>query len=507
MPDKARNTEKLLSLLKVQNITQKRNELEAMSVPLFEVADGLDALPAPNKARMAELLEQPERATELVEALQERLQQTPRIALDSAPALLGASPTLTDGFRLLDNARHALAQPELTFAALEANRTDSAPVTTSLESFPGRDDAEIPIIPGMRKFETVADAHAWALTAAYAWGFRMANSKPACPPHTTSSSSFRYPLKTVGDKATVALFSDWGTGYYYSQYIAKHVADMNVMQAIHLGDVYYTGTQQEFSKQFEPILDRYILKRMPFFAMNANHEMDTHGIAYFSHLRRKRQQGGQNGYVEQPQEGSYFCLDNDHYQIIGIDTAYWKNGRCEAGLETGCDMMRNWLEQRLRQGRAAGKINILLSQNEPYELKEQDLLEDLGFILHTPQRSLVDLWFWGDQHYCALYPPTAQTPFIGSCIGHGGYPYSVKTRDWFSRHHVKPAWGETAPRFPQRPDRGNNGFCLLEAEPGQLRLRYIDWRRNDRCTVTIPVNNNRLDWARKSSVECDQYSS
>ena len=125
-----------------------------------------------------------------------------------------------------------------------------------------------------------------------------------------SASDFRYPLRTVGDKATVALFSDWGSGYYYSRYIAKHIAALDAGQAIHLGDVYYTGTQEEFRERFEPSLDKYLLRRMPFFAMNANHEMDTHGIAYFAHLRRKRAQGGQNGYVPQPQEGSYFCLAN-----------------------------------------------------------------------------------------------------------------------------------------------------------------------------------------------------
>jgi hypothetical protein len=82
----------------------------------------------------------------------------------------------------------------------------------------------------------------------------------------------------------------------------------------------------------------------------------------------------------------------------------------------------------------------------------------------------------------------------------------VRSKDWFNRHHVKPAWAETASRFEQRPDRGNNGFCLLEAEPGRLRLRYIDWRRNERCTVDLPVRNGRLDWAQKVSEACERYA-
>ncbi|MFP2924054.1 hypothetical protein ACLESO_02315 [Pyxidicoccus sp. 3LG] len=60
--------------------------------------------------------------------------------------------------------------------------------------------------------------------------------------------------------------------------------------------------------------------------------------------------------------------------------------------------------------------------------------------------------------------------------------------------------------MPQRPDRGDNGFCLLEAEPGLLRLRYIDWRALDRCTVEVPVVNGRLDWSHKKSAGCDAYA-
>lgn len=511
MADKADETVQLLSYLNIGGITREKDALEAHPAPAT-AAKGmvhLDLAPS-HEPGMAELLEQPRRAHELVDVLHQRLQQDPHAALETAPAVLGPSPTRSDAAELLDDARLALSRPVLTFQTVKANRTEAAPPPP--EQFPGRDDAEIPINPGLRKFEEGADWDAWALTATYAWAFRIAHSKPVCPPHTVSGTAFCYPLKTAGDKATVALFSDWGSGYYYSQYIAKHIGALGAQQAIHLGDVYYTGTQEEFRKQFEPYLDKYILRRMPFYGMNANHEMDTHGIAYFDYLRRKRALGAQSGYAEQPQEGSYFCLSNAHYQVIGLDTAYWKNGRINAGRSKGCDMMREWLQQRLQEGRNAGKVNILLSQNEPYEEKPEELLSDLDFVLRPSgqgsavERSLVDLWFWGDQHYCGLYPPTDRTPFIGSCIGHAGYPYGLKTRDWFARHFVKPAWGETAFRFEQRPDRGNNGFCFLEAEPDRLRLRYIDWRRNERCTVDLPVRNGRLDWANKVSAECDRYS-
>ncbi|MGA9524673.1 MAG: metallophosphoesterase [Myxococcaceae bacterium] len=459
----------------------------------FRPADLRKEPDSPEAARIAELLEQPdERVTDLVEAMQDLLEKNPRKVLGAAPAHLGASATPANFNWLFEEARRHLEAPALTLEVLKRNQPQGSSVGAELADFPGRDDTEIEITPRMRTFETLADAGAWAITAVQAAAFRVATSKPTLPPHTVSDTHFRYPLVTRNGEASVALFSDWGTGYYHSAYIAKHIAELGAQQAVHLGDVYYTGGLAEFRERFDPWIDKYILPRMPFFAMNANHEMDSHGIAYFDHLRSKRARGGQDGRPAQPQEGSYFCLYNDHYQVIGIDTAYWRNGRCPPGRDEGCDLMREWLETRLREGRAAGRINILLSQNEPWVERTTKLFEDLAFVL---QPELVDLWFWGDQHFCALYPPSNETPFVGSCIGHGGYPYSVKSRRWFGRHKVVPEWCETAPRFHLRKDRGNNGFCLLEAAPDQLRLRYVDWRRNARCTVDIPVHEGRLDWA------------
>ncbi|MFP2924055.1 hypothetical protein ACLESO_02320 [Pyxidicoccus sp. 3LG] len=438
--------QKLWGLLNLQDISPPASAVPE-SVAMSASLEALEASPgAPRAARststtarLKESMEQPDDTPALIEALQQKLQEDPQGALEAAPAQLGPEPTVADAYRLLDEARRAATQPELTYRTLESNRREGVNVSPDSVGFTGPGNPAIRIDPNLRKFEDRADAAAWALTASKAWGFRLVHKKPPLPLHTTASSRFCYPLKAAGDKATVALFSDWGSGYYHSRYIAWHIARLGAMQAIHLGDVYYTGTKQEFSEHFEPILDSDIVKTIPFFAMNANHEMDTHGIAYLDYLRRKRERGGQPGFVAQPQEGSYFCLDNAHYQVIGIDTAYWKNGRCRA-QDAGCDRMRAWLEERLRSGRQQGKVNILLSQNEPYMDKRRDLLGDLDFVLGgSGQGSLVDLWFWGDEHFCALYPPTERTPFIGSCIGHGGYPYDRKTQDWFGRHFVKPA--------------------------------------------------------------------
>lgn len=39
---------------------------------------------------------------------------------------------------------------------------------------------------------------------------------------------------------------------------------------------------------------------------------------------------------------------------------------------------------------------------------------------------LIHAWFWGDEHYAALYEPNDALAFVGSCVGHGGYPFGTK---------------------------------------------------------------------------------
>ena len=76
---------------------------------------------------------------------------------------------------------------------------------------------------------------------------------------------------------------------------------------------------------------------MPLYAMNANHEMDSHGIPYLDFLATKQTLGPGTGHAAQPQETSYFALVSDRYQVVGIDTAFHGNGRYQDGARVpGC---------------------------------------------------------------------------------------------------------------------------------------------------------------------------
>ncbi len=423
---------------------------------------------------------------ETVRALQDQVDD------EMAKEILG--PTATEGelLDILERAERLLEEPDATLSSLRATRGEGR--TFELppsERFDGYDPA-IKIEPDLHVFETFGDAPAWAVQAALAVFERQFVAKPAFIRHT-SQDSFVYDLgNDARGKTTVALFSDWGTGYYHSQYIARHIARLRPAQAIHLGDVYYAGRNREFTDYFTPHLDP-VLKLMPFYALNANHEMMARGKPYFNYLDVKHAKGKQPGNVAQPQRGSYFCLQNDGYQLIGLDTAYFKNGRLvDPGLLA-------WLEARLNEGTDSGKVNILLSQNEPYgpssgplhshPASKRELLDDIGAL-----KDQVGLWLWGDEHFSALYlPVTGVAPFIGSCIGHGGYPFDHISDPKKVDSGIGAAirWFENEPRLPAHlnvhKDRGNNGFCMLTLDPDHIKLEYIDWRARSRHTADIDV--------------------
>ena len=132
----------------------------------------------------------------------------------------------------------------------------------------------------------------------------------------------------------------------------------------------------------------------------------------------------------------------------------------------------------------------------PYHFKDNDLnrlyTRDLKDILDD---NPVDIWFWGHHHYCGLFDRGDKTPFIGSGIGHGGYPYYKKERSHSDNSLVK--WLEDSARFPEwtghRQDMGNNGFCELTLlHGGGLILKYIDWMRNLRCEVKLVKSTNKF---------------
>ncbi|HEU0053523.1 MAG TPA: metallophosphoesterase, partial [Longimicrobium sp.] len=274
-----------------------------------------------------------------IDRMLERLDDDPRGVLREARAMWDAELTEWRLRSALQEARDALTAPR-TFAVAAAAAEDHAIANLPPGfTFPGM-LPPIEIIPGQSKFEPHADAAGWALSFISSKLNRP--GKPNFRNHASFVSRFHYPLKnpTANAPVEIALFSDFGTGLYYSQYIARQIQRKSPDLAFHLGDVYYAGQPKEFEKHFAPFVEP-LLQRAPLYLLVANHEMMADGRPYIDYLDDKRARFP----ATQPQEGTYFRVVGSKFQVVGVDTDW--NGK-----DRMTDDQAAWLEDVLRDGRA-----------------------------------------------------------------------------------------------------------------------------------------------------------
>jgi len=295
----------------------------------------------------------------------------------------------------------------------------------------------------------------------------------------SAADPFVYKLDSpAGTPPRIALFADFGTGLGHSLFIARQLDVDRYHAAFSLGDVYYTGTFEQYKEYFETPLDKVLKNGTQLYVIPDNHDGYSGFNAYLDFLDRRLKH-----------KGSYFAVETEHVQFIGVDTI-WHSDRGRIQDES----VRNWLKERFAAGRNARRTNILMTGHHPYEYQSTRIQELNNDVLDLANGA-VDLWFWGNTHYCALFDKGVSTPYFGSCIGHGGYPYGQQP----PKHEAKPSaaqvlFVESGSRYegsPVRSDRGMNGFCALEIVPnGDIELHYRDWRGADRCDVRFAKQAN-----------------
>ena len=127
--------------------------------------------------------------------------------------------------------------------------------------------------------------------------------------HYESLDDFVLPLTARdGDtgRVKIAFVSDWGTGTPLAKNVMRCIAEQQPDILIHLGDVYYSGTKSEMRKHFLDIVRHYLPADTRVFNLAGNHDLYAGGAGYYWLLD------------ELGQPASYFCLRNEHWQVLGV---------------------------------------------------------------------------------------------------------------------------------------------------------------------------------------------
>lgn len=275
----------------------------------------------------------------------------------------------------------------------------------------------------------------------------------------------RAPSVTLADDVRIVLVGDWGSGIEPAQAVARHMRTRieeaqsagREVHVISLGDVYYSGLDFEYEERFlrywpvSPSEARIFSS----WALNGNHDMYSGGRAYFETLLGDYRFAGQKG-------SSYFMLENAHWQVAGLDTAYGPSD--ESGTHASLyGEQADWLGRH----RDASKRTMLLTHHPLFSAFDpvgDTLLQQLGATLG---KKPVDAWFWGHEHRCAVYrAPESILPFA-SLIGHGGIPMSPAAPH---RCAAPVVYHQTA----HRDGLTHCGFAVVDLNWRNAYVRYYD---------------------------------
>ena len=224
--------------------------------------------------------------------------------------------------------------------------------------------------------------------------------------------------------ASVALIADWGTGQDSAKKLLARLAARNPDVAIHLGDVYYSGTQSEVQNYFYAIWQSTLGIQKT--AWGSKAAVPSHGPATF-HLAGNHDMyaGGQPYYTVIDmlgQPASYFCLRNEHWQFVAIDTGLHDANPGRTGRATWLeDSEVEWLKDKVNN--AGGRKTILLSHHQLFTSYEKIDGQSVNSKLLAQVQDIlpkITAWFWGHGHNLVIYKPYLNV--LARCIGNGAFP-------------------------------------------------------------------------------------
>ena len=263
---------------------------------------------------------------------------------------------------------------------------------------------------------------------------------------TPSTPAFVYtgPIGDGADSIKIAIIGDWGTGdfdastgYDPAAWVLQAVENLQPDYVIHLGDVYYAGTELRYPPGEEAA---NFLELWPksfngkSFTLNSNHEMYGGAQGYFNIALNRSDTSKspfsiQNGF-------SYFALEFGNWVLVGLDAAYNDTSTLymQGGIGTDTSDPQVTFLNSIAQT-YAGKQIILFSHQtgmstDGTTITDPTSGEDLFPLLSQLQATglMPDYWYWGHVHLGIVYgDQSVVTTTTGGktqarCVGHSAIP-------------------------------------------------------------------------------------
>ena len=333
----------------------------------------------------------------------------------------------------------------------------------------------------------ILDSH-W-LDAVIYYLYYKAFPKDIAPFNSTTTK----PITLSGaspNQVKIAIIGDWGTGKYdptkpYDQQDGSVDGPaLDIMNAlpglapdyiIHLGDVYYAGTDQYAlinpNEEQNNLLDVWSSTNTTNFTLNSNHEMYGGANGYFNIALTNNLFAPQTNH-------SFFVLEYGNWVIIGLDSAYY------------CDNDNLYMDGRITDSTQKSLLNQYKNQTQNVILmSHHNALSYDGATIETLWNDVLDTdalgsapayWYWGHLHDGIVY--SDKTAIGGAsctrCIGHSAIPYgeawglldsqgnNIPTVEYFAHTPVDPS-GKTSARV-------FNGFAIITLTDTTLTEQFYE---------------------------------
>jgi len=258
----------------------------------------------------------------------------------------------------------------------------------------------------------------------------------------------------------------------------KQVAILKPDLLLHLGDVYYAGTQNEARDNFLDIC-RTVLGEIPLYSLCGNHDMYSGGQGYYSLL-------DQIG-----QKSSYFCLRNDQWMFLAMDTGFHDNNPFNVSTNmTQLVTQDGWSEANwhLDQiSKAENRKLVLLSHHQLFSpFGSVGAVEAVPYAynpnLYDVFESVLpklEWWFWGHEHTLGIFQPYMGLK-RGRCIGASAVPVFQGQQSYATASGLKTFDGGAMPTWDTNGVLGstanmyNNCFAMMALNGTSAVVDYYE---------------------------------
>jgi Calcineurin-like phosphoesterase len=302
----------------------------------------------------------------------------------------------------------------------------------------------------------------------------------------------------------MSVAGDWGSGTDEAAEVATMMVSFTPHYTIHLGDVYYVGERDEIEENclgkaapqndFTPCV--WPRGSVGSFALNGNHEMYALGRAYYDVFLPTLGMRSTPGGKPVGQAASFFCLENEFWRVIGLDTGYNSIGIpiLEYLFTPSCklrDEERQWLRDQVKP-KADPRGLIILTHHQYCSSFDQEYPRTAEQLSEFVERPV--LWLWGHEHRMAVYGKYASEGGIqayGRCLGHGGMPVDIDPQ---IKRPERPlvAYDNRQYPSPEAITVGYNGFANLTFRGNQVTIEYRDLKNSLLLTENWQVLNGNL---------------